>query len=352
MKLVVGFILYEEASAAYLADFLPSLEQALSFLPSSSYRIWSFDNSLIKKDINFLALERFNQGTESSPRPRRPVEYSACDQNLGFSRAYNLMIRRAIKLEAEYFLVINPDTLLTPDSLRLLIAALDKDRDAAAAAPKIMRWDRTSQVVSSTIDSLGIALRPGLSFRSLGQGQDESFLSNLTDSQIIGPDGAAGVFRLSALEQIVLPEESHYRHQNPLPTIREHNDWLLEEDLSGQQYFDERFFMYKEDCDLAYRLFLADFKTLPLYQAVIYHDRTAFSDGGGLADKLRSRRLKTSLIRAWSFRNQHIIFLKYYFRQNILQAFLILLKSLFFFIFALILEQFLLKEYSEIWARR
>ena len=59
MKLAVGFLTYNEASAKYLAEFLPSLETALKFLSVTDYQVYAFDNSSPDNKLNYLGLENY-----------------------------------------------------------------------------------------------------------------------------------------------------------------------------------------------------------------------------------------------------------------------------------------------------
>lgn len=326
MKIAVGFIAYEEASARYLADFLTSLERALLFLPEQDYRVFAYDNSPAGGHNRHI-VEAFNYGSGSVPRLRQPIDYSGEGRNRGFSQAYNIMIRKAAVLGAEYFLVINPDTCLNPDAIQQLLAALEAAPAAAAAAPKLLVWDFLNRRKTEQIDSLGIYVRPGLVFRDLGQGERDFEFTRR--EKIIGPSGAAGLYRLSALTAVA-------------------------ETAGGQaaQYFDESFFMYKEDCDLAYRLYRAGKSCLTVPEAVIYHDRTATAIGRGLSRTVRGRQEKSRQVRAWSFRNQHLIYLKHWPQEEWWSRLLIVARSLVFLIFSLIFEQFLLKEYREVWRLR
>jgi GT2 family glycosyltransferase len=316
MKLAVGFITYQESSARYLADFLPSLEAALAFLDSGDYQVMVFDNSSSGDRSDAAILEVF-----SARQARQPLQYQTEGKNLGFSRAYNIMIRSALKMGAEYFFVINPDTLIEPDAIQKLIAALDTDASLASAAPKIRRWDFERKEKTGRLDSAGIILKAGLNFSDLGQGEEDRGRFDRAD--ILGPSGAAALFRLSALAKVAEAGKDNVE----------------------VQYFDERFFMYKEDCDLAYRLFLAGYKSRLVPEALIYHDRTAASSGQGLSSAWSDRQRKSRQVRSWSFANQHLLFVKHWKKQNLASRLIIMARILIMFIFSLILEQFLLKSY-------
>lgn len=312
MKLAVGIITYNEVSAKYLADFLPSLKAALAFLKPDDYQVYAFDNST----------PEFTDNRDILQAPSYQfIKYASSGRNLGFGRAYNILIESALKDGAQYFLVINPDTILEPAAIRELVAALDNDGSLASVSPKILRWDFVGRSKTNIIDSGGLILKPGLSFSDLGQGQEDK--GQFDGAEILAPTGAAGLFRLSALKNI-----AESRGQS-----------------NQKQYFDERFFMYKEDCDLAYRLFIAGYKSRLVATSLIYHDRTAASSGQNLEQILQDRRRKSRLIRSWSFRNQHLLFVKHWSKQNIGSKMSIIYRILLMFIFSLILEQFLLKEY-------
>lgn len=308
MKLVVGFITYNESSAKYLDYFLPSLQKALAFLNSAEVAILAFDNSSPEYNQNRLAIELFNY------RQGGRVEYFAQGENLGFSQAYNFLIDQAIKKKADYFLVINPDVVIDDGAIKLLVAALDQNKQLGSVAPKILRWDFANNKTTNQIDSCGIIVHPGLKFADLGQGEIDS--GQHDQASILGPSGAAGLYRISALKRV--------------------------RDDFG--YFDRRFFMYKEDCDLAYRLRLAGFSAQLVANAQVLHDRTAGFYGHGFLAFLRNRRRLSRQVRSWSFRNQLLIFMKHYRKENPWSRLLVLKNVSFMLFFSLILEQFNLKN--------
>jgi len=313
MKLAVGFLTYQEASAKYLEYFLPSLAAALSFLSPADFCIYAFDNS--------AAADLSNQKIVSA---HQNIKYLTQGRNLGFAAAYNILIKAAIKAGAEYFLVINPDTMIEPGAIKILVEALDNDGSLGSASPKILRWDFAAGKKTEVIDSLGLVLSSGLKFGDLGQGSIDS--RPVRSFPILGPSGAAGLFRLEALARVA--------EANGVGPV---------------QYFDERFFMYKEDCDLAYRLFLAGYNSRLVAEAIVYHDRTAAVSGQGITTFWRDRQSKSRQVRAWSFRNQHLLYFKHWKKQNFVNKFIIIFRVFSFLLFSLILEKYLLKEYPKVW---
>ncbi|MGI6374249.1 MAG: glycosyltransferase [Patescibacteria group bacterium] len=312
MKLVVGFLTYNEATLAYLPDFLESLNLALKFLPKSDYRIFAFDNSEAGYLANQEYLKKFSQEQEF------PIEFWGTNSNLGFSRAYNILLTKAEEWRADYFLIINPDVIIEPEAIKLLIQALEQNQSLASVSPKLRRWNFATNTKTKIIDSAGLRLQAGLRFSDLGQGEvDEGQYDHQT---ILGPSGAAGLFRLTALGKI----------------------------KTAGQFFDEDFFMYKEDCDLALRLAQAGELSQLVPTALVYHDRTAFKETVNPLAFILNRRRRSQAVRRLSFVNQHYLFIKYWPKESIGGKIIIMLRVSMMAIYALSLERFLLKEYQKI----
>lgn len=325
MKLAIGFITYNESSSPYLPDFLKSLKEALDFVGLDDYLVYGFENS----DLDFKDNSNLTKDFLSLNPNFNYQQLGSNGENLGFARPYNLMIETALLSGFDYFLVINPDIVFSQESIRLLIKPLLLDSNLSVTAPRIMSFNPEKSEGRDLIDSFGIGLKRGLKFFDIAQGEEYreekrgQYLAQTKD--ILAPSGAAGLYRLKALEKVA------------------------EVRVGKKEYFDERFFMYKEDCDLAYRLHSLGLKTLFVVDSVIYHDRTTKSLGSGLLSFFKSRAKKSPLARSWSFRNQHFIFIKHFSTQDFLSKTVIIVKIFAMLVFALIFEQFLLKEYKKIY---
>jgi len=238
------------------------------------------------------------------------------DDNVGFGAGYNILLERARGFGASYFFIVNPDLILEDKALEILVRELDNNLELASVAPKLRRWDFSSNTFSKFIDSCGLKMSFGLGFFDLGQGQED--LGQHDNAQIIGPSGAAGLYRIEALEKV----------------------------SEDNGCFDENFFMYKEDCDLAYRFYLNNLKTKLVPRAIGYHDRTA--TGGALLDRFRKRRTRSRLVNEWSFTNQHLLFIKYWRRQNFTGKLGIVIRAGLMILNAILFEQYLFSCYKEI----
>lgn len=299
-RLVIGFITYGEYSVKYLPFFLPSLIGQAGPEAKIIYVDNTDDGSTGNREYigrNFPQVELVHQG-----------------KNLGFGAAYNLMIGKAAEAGAKYFLALNPDMVLESGAIARMIEVMESDPALGSVSPKILRWDFAKNEKTKIIDSCGIILRPGLRFIDLGQGRADD--GSFDQAEILGPSGAAALYRVSALDKI----------------------------KEAGQCFDELFFMYKEDCDLAYRLKLAGFRSRLVSEAVVYHDRTAAATGASDLTVAANRRNKSRQVKRWSFLNQQIIFVKYWRLEDLSGKLAIVWYQLKILVFVLLLEQYLLAE--------
>jgi len=310
-KIYIGFITYGEATAKYLPYFLPSLE-AQTF---QDYKIVAVDNSETENNANADYLKNnFSL-----------VSLKWAGENLGFAKAFNLMIAQAIAAGAEYFLALNPDMTLEPDFLAKMVEMIRTEKGIGAVAPKILKWDFANNRKTNQIDSLGLAINREHRFFDAHQGEaDEPGLA--VSREVFGFTGAAVLLNLSALREVAFTDDHH------------------------QEYFDELMFMYKEDCDLSYRLRLAGWKIILAPEAVAYHNRAVAAKGKTNYQIAVNRRAKSRAVKEWSFLNQSILLLKlkklpFSWRVKFAMAWYEL-KSL---IFIMLFEQFLLKQLWQLW---
>jgi len=155
--------------------------------------------------------------------------------NVGFAKAHNDLIR---SFPAEYVLILNPDAILRPGFLSRIVSALEARPDAASATGKLLRMD------GKTIDSTGIVMLRNQ--RHLDRGAGEPDLGQYDQCEdVFGPSGAAALYRMEALRDVCF----------------------------DGQYFDEDFFAYREDADLAWRCRLMGWNSIYVPSAVALHAR-------------------------------------------------------------------------------
>jgi hypothetical protein len=69
----------------------------------------------------------------------------ALTKNEGFTGGNNVVLTNTNTYPAEYYLLLNPDTSVTPTALEELIAYLDSNPKAGIIGPRILNWDTTHQ---------------------------------------------------------------------------------------------------------------------------------------------------------------------------------------------------------------
>jgi len=119
---------------------------------------------------------------------------------------------------AEFSLILNPDTFLEPDFCEILLASIGERGDVALAGGKLLRSNRKK------LDSAGIRLPWNRRPRDRGSQQTDRGQFDRAE-YVFGVSGAAMMIRLAALPDLAIEGE----------------------------LFDEDFFLYHEDTDLSWR---------------------------------------------------------------------------------------------------
>lgn len=165
-------------------------------------------------------------------------------ENRGFAHALNHGIRNT---SGAFVLSLNPDIVIYPGFLQALIEGMKAPSPAPGtrvgmAAPKLLRAD-----APDTLDSTGLFVDRRRRPYDRGQGQvDRGQYDKMTD--IFGPCGAAALYRRDMLEDVADPTSPH-------------------------EYFDETFFAYCEDADLAWRAQLRGWRCVYVPTAIATHVR-------------------------------------------------------------------------------
>jgi len=172
--------------------------------------------------------------------PRWRVIYN--DSNRGFAAGQNQAIRATA---GEWVLCLNPDVVLSRDFVRQLVAAGEAHRDAGSICGKLRRWDAAADPhQTNIIDSTGIYFTRNM--RHLDRGAEEMDAGQYDHMQyVFGASGAAVMFRRQCV-----------------------NDISVED-----QFFDEEFFAFREDADLAWRAQVMGWRCLYVPAAVAWHVR-------------------------------------------------------------------------------
>jgi GT2 family glycosyltransferase len=178
------------------------------------------------------------------------VIYNA--RNVGFAAGQNQAIRAA---RGEWILCLNPDIVLSPYFVSRIVEAGKRHPQVGTLCGKLLRWQprpRKSPNVdadaaphkSNIIDSTGMYFTPTM--RHLDRGAEQVDRGQYDREQyVFGASGAAALFRREFIEDVSVEGE----------------------------FFDEDFFAFREDADLAWRAQVLGWKCLYTPYAVAWHVR-------------------------------------------------------------------------------
>jgi GT2 family glycosyltransferase len=177
------------------------------------------------------------------------------DTNRGFSAAVNQGIAAA---NGSYVLLLNPDCFLRPEYIERLVAVLNASPEVGAATGLLMRARGAEIEPTGEVDSCGIRMtRTGrhLDIQSAeGRAQSAEAEAAVTSAlcplpsalrEVFGVSGAAAMYSMAFLRDVAIDGE----------------------------IFDEDFFAYREDADLAWRGRLFGWRAVFEPEAVAYHVR-------------------------------------------------------------------------------
>jgi GT2 family glycosyltransferase len=196
------------------------------------------------------------------------VQLIANESNLGYSRAHNLGFDQ---LSCDFVLTLNPDVILEPTYVERILQAADHHPHVGAFTGKLLSISQNAEG-KRTIDTTGIMIRKNRRAYDRCQGEQEDRIPVLS-SDVFAVSGAAAVYRKAMLEEIKI----------------------------GHEYFDEDFFAYKEDVDLAWRARLMGWTCMYVDSAVGYHER---------GWKSGKRNQIKPMIRMHSMKNRYLMMLK------------------------------------------
>ena len=162
--------------------------------------------------------------------------------NVGFAAAANQGIAAAT---GDYILLLNPDVFLLHSYIGTLVDALEKRGEPwGCATGKLLRGRGSDIEPTGEVDSKGIRMtRSGRHFDIDNGKPDDGIDAALVE--VFGISAAAGMYRRSFLEDVKV----------------------------DGQVFDEDFFVYREDADVAWRGRLLGWRAVFVPAAVAYHVR-------------------------------------------------------------------------------
>ncbi len=212
----------------FIYNLLPSIKKAGEGL---SFEIIIVDNASSDGSVEYIR--------KDFPE----VNLIALDQNLGFSKANNIGLKEA---KGEFLLLLNPDTLLSEDTFRVMIDFFRANPGAGLAGCKILNPDGSLQ----------------LACRRSFPGPWTSFCKVTGLSTLFPKSKIFAQYNLTYLDENATYEVDAVSGSfMMLPKA-------VYDKIGG---LDERFFMYGEDLDWCYRVQKAGYKVCYVHSTQIIH---------------------------------------------------------------------------------
>lgn len=213
-------------------------------------------NQTIAGDVEVIVVS--NNADESAVRSfeenirGEKVTFLHAGGNLGYGRGNNLGAKSAT---GKYLLIINPDNRLEQSALATMVQYLGEHPDVGVVGPKLVFPD-----------------------------------GSIRDSYRTFPHPLDVIIKRTPLKRFFPERMKTYLQQDQNPDTIRDVDWMcgacvlfprkLYEELKG---FDERFFLFFEDCDLCRRIWEKGFKVVYLPKAIAYDKEQRLSAGGILS---------------------------------------------------------------------
>ena len=116
-RLTVGLVVYEQS-----AEELEGLVSDIFAAPFDT-KLYIIDNSFVP-----CGVEKF-QGES--------VDVIFAGENLGYGKGHNIAIKKALELESDFHLIVNPDIRMSKNVLQDLAEYVSKDMNAGFVIPKV-----------------------------------------------------------------------------------------------------------------------------------------------------------------------------------------------------------------------
>lgn len=231
------------------------LEPCLAALARQGWRDFEVvvvDNG--STDGSVALLERLR-----AERPQPPLRIVALERNIGFAAGMNAGIRAT---RAQLVAALNNDTIPAEGWLGALVEAIDRHPGAGSVASTMLSLE-----APHVIDTVGDGYRwDGRAFK-IGEGEPPGILPQ-EPFEVFGACAGAALYRRAMLDEVGL--------------------------------YDERYFAYMEDVDLAIRARIAGWSCWSVPGAVVLH-AGAGSSGGGLSDfsvRLTTKNLYATILKS------------------------------------------------------
>ena len=190
------------------------------------------------------------------------IEYIFNNNNLGFGRAHNIVIKKSIEENNEYHLVLNPDVYFNTGVIEELLSYMENNLDIANTMPKVYYPDGTIQYLCKLLPTpIELIVRRFIPFNSISKKINKKY-----ELQNFG-----------------------YEKKMNIPNLSGCFMFLRTKHLKDIGMFDENIFMYMEDIDLNRRLHVK-YKTMfyPYVSIVHIHAKDSYKRKRLLFEHIKS----------------------------------------------------------------
>ncbi len=225
------FLINLTASLVLYNNDLQEIEEVVSsfFSAYSNSFLYIIDNS--SKSHNHIFKDYEN------------VMYIYNNKNLGFGKAHNIGIKKAIALNSNYHIILNPDICIEKDTINKLIHFMDKNQEIGLTMPKVLYPSGKLQFLCKLIPTpKNLIIRRFSIIKNWIKNNDK-------------------VYELRFFK---------YNKNIEIPYVSGCFMFARTSILKKVNGFDERFFLYFEDLDLTRRIGQIS-KTVFFSEAIIYH---------------------------------------------------------------------------------
>ena len=228
-KVAIILVNYKDYAKKYLADCLSGIRE--QNYPGDK-KLFIVDNSSTEETYNFLR--------KNSPE----AEIIANKDNDGFAKGNNDAIKVALAEDFEYVVLFNMDTIIDPLAVSEMVNVVEENEGIGAVQARIMLHPEKDLINSLGNSTHFLGFGFCLNYRdkwSLNDFENKKkfFKNKKNPAHIFYPSGAGVLFKASVLKEVGL--------------------------------FDESYFMYNEDQDLGWRIWLRGYSCVLAERAVVYH---------------------------------------------------------------------------------
>ena len=252
--------------------WLPGCLDSVAAQTLDDYELLILDNGSTDGSVEWL-----RERAAGEPR----ITLVDSDVNLGYARAHNRNIDLA---RGDVVLLLNQDVELDPGFMAAAVKVLSKRSDVGSVQGRLLRLSPAG-VRTDAFDTTGLVMYRDRRVVSRDQLSKAGDSRASTAGPVWGVDGAAPVYRRSAIETARLPRTG-----------------------GGREVLDEDFFSYKEDVDLAWRLRRLGWSAWYEPDALAWHARGGGDTGAtGWRDVIRANMSNPPMVRALSWRNHRLM---------------------------------------------